>query len=93
MLERRGNCQERFRNRGWKRFGPRIVVLLGALCFLGPGPARAQSESNEDLKETVQRLVDQVHQLQSKACPQSVERERRPLQAHGCGACYNLEDG
>ena len=66
MLERRAKCQERFRSRGWKRFGPRIVVLLGALFFLGPGPVRAQNPSNEDLSETVQRLVDQVQQLQSK---------------------------
>jgi hypothetical protein len=65
MLER-ARCQERFKSQGGRRSGPWIVALLSALFFLGPRPARAQSESNEDLKETVQRLVDQVHQLQSK---------------------------
>src|SRR5712692_8682540 len=66
MLRRRTRCRERFRSQGWKRFGPWIVILLGALFFLGPGPARAQNPSNEELRETVQRLVDQVQQLQSK---------------------------
>jgi len=65
MLERRARCREQFWGQGWKRFGS-CIVILGGLFLLEPGPARAQSESNEDSEKTVERLVDQVQQLQNK---------------------------